>query len=230
MTRPLSRSFTGWFAPWWPNFILKVFAPDGQRHDLVAEADAEGRDAALDQLARRGDRVVARLRVARAVGQEDAVGLERQHFGAPASAPARTVTLAAALGQHAQDVVLDAVVVGDDVEPRRRSACRSRVPSAPLGLASIRRARVALTTLARSRPAMPARARPRERLGDARRRRPLALRPARRCSRSARLLRSRRVSLRVSMSAIATTCLALQVFGEVCAACGSSTRAAAGRG
>jgi hypothetical protein len=28
LTRPLSRSFTGWLAPWWPNFILKVFAPD----------------------------------------------------------------------------------------------------------------------------------------------------------------------------------------------------------
>ena len=28
LTRPLSRSFTGWFAPWWPNFILKVFAPE----------------------------------------------------------------------------------------------------------------------------------------------------------------------------------------------------------
>jgi hypothetical protein len=27
-TRPESRSFTGWLAPWWPNFILKVFAPE----------------------------------------------------------------------------------------------------------------------------------------------------------------------------------------------------------
>ena len=28
LTRPLSRSLTGWLAPWWPNFILKVFAPE----------------------------------------------------------------------------------------------------------------------------------------------------------------------------------------------------------
>ena len=27
-TRPVSRSFTGWLAPWWPNFILKVLAPE----------------------------------------------------------------------------------------------------------------------------------------------------------------------------------------------------------
>ncbi|MCY1368607.1 hypothetical protein D9M69_556030 [compost metagenome] len=27
LTRPLSISFTGWLAPWWPNFILKVLAP-----------------------------------------------------------------------------------------------------------------------------------------------------------------------------------------------------------
>ena len=26
-TRPVSRSCTGWFAPWWPNFIFIVFAP-----------------------------------------------------------------------------------------------------------------------------------------------------------------------------------------------------------
>ena len=28
LTRPLARSFTGWLAPWWPNFILKVLAPE----------------------------------------------------------------------------------------------------------------------------------------------------------------------------------------------------------
>ena len=27
-TRPELDSLTGWFAPWWPNFILKVFAPE----------------------------------------------------------------------------------------------------------------------------------------------------------------------------------------------------------
>ena len=27
-TRPELVSLTGWLAPWWPNFILKVFAPE----------------------------------------------------------------------------------------------------------------------------------------------------------------------------------------------------------
>ena len=93
----------------------------GQPQQLVAEADAEGGMPSSQQFADRLDRVVAGLGIARAVGQEHAVRLQRQHFlgrrlrrhhGQPA----------AALGQHAQDVALDAEVVGDDVELRRRSA------------------------------------------------------------------------------------------------------------
>ncbi|MNI56514.1 hypothetical protein D3C73_1115230 [compost metagenome] len=30
ITRPLSRSCTGWFAPWWPWPILIVFAPEAR--------------------------------------------------------------------------------------------------------------------------------------------------------------------------------------------------------
>ncbi|CAN6484356.1 unnamed protein product [Victoria cruziana] len=30
LTRPESRSFTGWLPPWWPNFILKVLAPEAR--------------------------------------------------------------------------------------------------------------------------------------------------------------------------------------------------------
>ena len=90
----------------------------GERHDLVAEADAEGRHAALDELARRRDRVVARLRIARAVGEEDAVGPQRQHVGRRRLGR-HDRDAAAARGEHAQDVVLDAEVVGDDVEARR---------------------------------------------------------------------------------------------------------------
>jgi hypothetical protein len=52
-----------------------------QRQDLVAQADAEGGIAVLDQFARGLDGVVARLRVAGAVGQEHAVGLELAHLG-----------------------------------------------------------------------------------------------------------------------------------------------------
>ena len=87
--RPVSRSFTGWFAPWWPNFIFSVFAPEARPMQLVAEADAEHRHAGrVEDLADRLDRVVARLRVARAVGQEHAVGLQRAAPRARASAPA----------------------------------------------------------------------------------------------------------------------------------------------
>jgi hypothetical protein len=60
---------------------LEGLGTRGQRHDLVAQADAEGGLAAVDQLAHGGDGVVAGLGVARAVGQEDAVGLELQHLG-----------------------------------------------------------------------------------------------------------------------------------------------------
>jgi hypothetical protein len=87
----------------------------GQRHDLVAEADAEGRHAAVDAFAGGGDRVVAGLGIARAVGEEHAVGLHRQHLGRRRLRRHHRDP-AAAVGEHAQDVELDAVVVGDDVE------------------------------------------------------------------------------------------------------------------
>ncbi len=44
-TRPVSRSFTGWLPPRWPNFSLNVRPPSARREDLVAEADAEQRRA-----------------------------------------------------------------------------------------------------------------------------------------------------------------------------------------
>ena len=56
-TCPVSRSSTGWFAPWWPNFIFSVRAPDGEAQQLVAEADAERRHAGVDD--RRGSRAIA---------------------------------------------------------------------------------------------------------------------------------------------------------------------------
>ena len=60
----------------------------GQRQDLVAQADAEGGDAGVDQLPGRPDGVVAGLGVTGAVGQEDAVWLQRQHLLRPRCAPA----------------------------------------------------------------------------------------------------------------------------------------------
>ena len=129
LTRPLSRSFTGWLAPWWPNFILKVLRARGQRHDLVAQADAEGRHAARrsarasprsrSRTARdRRGRWTGRCRRACSASTSAARRLRRHHRDA-----------AAALGQHAQDVALDAVVVGDHVEARVRQPGRSRAPS-----------------------------------------------------------------------------------------------------
>ena len=108
---------------------LEGLGAGGQRHDLVAQADAEGGIAVLDQFARRLDRVVAGLRVAGAVGQEHAVGLELPHFGRR-RLRRHHGDLAAALGQHAQDVLLHAVVEGDDVVLRRAPARRSRRPAA----------------------------------------------------------------------------------------------------
>ena len=92
-TRFESRSCTGWLAPWWPNFIFTVFAPAREAEELVAEADAEDRRAGVDDLADGLDRVVAGLRIAGAVGEEDAVGLERQRLASRWPAPGSTVTL-----------------------------------------------------------------------------------------------------------------------------------------
>ena len=110
----------------------------------------------------RADRVVAGLGVARAVRQEDAVGLQREHR--------RRRRLrrddgdaAAALGEQAQDVVLDAEIVGDDVKARRCRASRSP-PRAPMCPTSTRTASCSSRPCARSRPAIDGR-RPRARDG-----------------------------------------------------------------
>ena len=102
----------------------------GQAEQLVAQADAEGRDVRHDQLADGVDGVVAGRRIAGAVRQEHAVRLEREHF-LGRGLRRHHGHAAAAVGEHAQDVVLDAVVVGDDVEAlvrahhRRSSGCHS---------------------------------------------------------------------------------------------------------
>ena len=93
---------------------LEGFRARSQRHDLVAQADPEGGVAGLDQVARRLDRVVAGLGVAGAVGEEHAVGLELLHL-LRRGLRRNDRDLAAAFGQHAQDVLLHAVVERDDV-------------------------------------------------------------------------------------------------------------------
>ena len=113
-TRPVSRSCTGWFAPWWPNFIFMVLRAAGEAQQLVAEADAERRHVRVHERADRLDGVVARLRIARTVRQEHAIGLERQHFFGR-GLRRHHGHAAAAVGEHAQDVAL-----------RRRSRRRPR--------------------------------------------------------------------------------------------------------
>ena len=123
-TWPVSRSCTGWFAPWWPNFIFSVVAPDGEAEQLVAEADAEHRHAARRR-ARGSPRSRSRTapdRPGRSTGRRrrasarstSRAGVCAGHDGHPA----------AALGEQAQDVALDAVVVGDDVEASARPPAR----------------------------------------------------------------------------------------------------------
>ncbi len=80
----------------------------------------------LEELADRGDRVVAGLRVARAVGQEDAVGVERQHVGR-AGLRGDDGDATAVVREQPQDVALDAEVVGDHVQARARPQHRAPV-------------------------------------------------------------------------------------------------------
>ena len=98
----------------------------------MAEANAEGRDAAVDQLARRLDRVVARLGVAGAVGQEDAVGLVLERLRRRRLRRHHR-HLAAAARQHAQDVLLDAEVVRHHMVLARGLRAVARAER-PLGL------------------------------------------------------------------------------------------------
>jgi hypothetical protein len=109
--------------------------PRGQRQDLVPQADAEGRRAAGEQFAHGLDGVVAGLRVTGAVAEEDAVGPELEHLGRRRGGRHHG-DAAAAAGQHAQDVALDAEVEGHHMVPgigQRAVAAAQR----PLGLGPV---------------------------------------------------------------------------------------------
>ena len=71
------------------------------------------------------DRVVAGLRVAWPVGQEDSIRTQRENLGGRHRCRHHRHA-AAVVGEHAQDVALDAVVVGDDVQPLLRADDRPR--------------------------------------------------------------------------------------------------------
>src|SRR5262249_19766571 len=87
-------------------------AAEGEAHDLVAEADAEDRHLAEEP----GDRLAGtrdRVRIAGPVGEEDAIGPERQDL-ARGRRRGHDAHLAAGADQAPEDVPLDAEVVGDD--------------------------------------------------------------------------------------------------------------------
>ena len=97
-------------------FQFVGFAAEGEAENLVAEADAEDRRLA-DEAADVVDLGVQRLGVAGAVREEDAVGFEREDvFGGGERGHDRDV--AAGVDEAAQDVLLDAEIVGDHVEAR----------------------------------------------------------------------------------------------------------------
>lgn len=181
----------------------------GQRHDLVPQANAKSGDTAVDQLGSGGNRVLAGLRVTWTVAQKNTVGPVGQHsrrrgLGRHHRDPT------AALGKHAQDVLLDSKIIGQHMVGRLRLLAIAGLPvqaglgQTPLGLAPCIGAGVD-TCRAKSKPAM---------LGA-------AAASASACAISAGVsaspaerprmqpfcapwLRSWRVSLRVSMLAMAT--------------------------
>ena len=98
---------------------LHGLAADREAEHLVAEANSECRRADVDDvLDDRHGVFSGRRRIAGAVGEKHAVGLEREDvLGGGLRRHDRH--LAAGAGEQAQDVALDAVVDRDDVEFRR---------------------------------------------------------------------------------------------------------------
>ncbi len=95
-----------------PELELEGLAAEGEAEDLVAEADAEDGQLA-DELADLRVDVRQGGGVARSVGEEEAVGLEGEHF-LRRGVRAHDGDVEAGAAQAAQDVALDAEVVGDD--------------------------------------------------------------------------------------------------------------------
>src|SRR5690606_18507264 len=96
---------------------LHRLRPGGEPEQLVPEADAELRDADLDELPDRLDRVRARLRVSGAVRQENAVRVELERLlGRRRRGHDRDPAIV--VREEPQDIALHAEVVRDDVEAR----------------------------------------------------------------------------------------------------------------
>ncbi len=86
----------------------------GETQQLVTQADAKHRGVGIKEGLDGLDGVVARLGVTWAVGEEDAIRVQRQYLGCRGLGRHHGQA-AAAVHQHAQDVALDAKVVGHHV-------------------------------------------------------------------------------------------------------------------
>src|SRR6266545_4538960 len=103
--------------PVMPEFHLHGLRAGGEPHELVAEADPEGRKPGADDFADRADGVIAGLGIARTVRQKHPVGLEREGFRRR-RLRGKDRDPTAALDEQAQYVVLYAVVVRDNLKAR----------------------------------------------------------------------------------------------------------------
>src|SRR5262245_23908434 len=101
-----------------PELHLHGLRARGEAHELVAEADAEHRQPrGVEDLADRLDGVVAGLGIAGPVREEYSIGLHSENLACRCLCGDYS-NARAAVGEHAQDVVLHAIVACDDVEPR----------------------------------------------------------------------------------------------------------------
>ncbi len=106
-------------------FHLHRFRAARQRQQLMAEADAKHRNFRLEESFDRADSVIARLRVAWSVREENPVWVKLQHlFGRRLRRHHRQAT--AAIHQHAENIEFHAVIVGHDVIRQRFRALRLR--------------------------------------------------------------------------------------------------------
>src|SRR5262245_6535838 len=94
---------------------LERLATDGEPQDLMSEADAEGRDVGLDELAHVLDRVRQRRGISGTVAQKDAIGLNREKL-ARRGIRGKYPDVAAVRIESPKDVPLDAEIVGGNAQ------------------------------------------------------------------------------------------------------------------
>ena len=109
---------------------FESFGTAGQGHDLVTQANTKCGNTGFNEFLCSLNGVIAGLWIAGAIGQEDAVGFVLEHFGGGRFGWYHR-DLAAAFGQHAQDVFLHAKVVSHHMKTR---CCLLAIATAQLPL------------------------------------------------------------------------------------------------